>query len=183
MKPENILLESKDKEVFIKIVDFGLAKVIKSKKKLRDVAGTPLYIAPEILNKVNYNEKCDIWSLGVLTYIMLCGVPPFWGKTKEILFEKIKNCNFTFEGMPILKTVDSSWDFVSQDAKNFLKRIFVAYVDGRPSAEELLKDKWITDNMKSSDTKDHINPELRKKLYENLKNFNVSKTINLYLGT
>lgn len=58
--------------------------------------GTPFYVAPEILNKLPYDEKCDVWSLGILMYILLCGYPPFWGKNDHEIFDKVKKGRYEF---------------------------------------------------------------------------------------
>lgn len=80
LKPENILLEQGKHYDQIKMIDFGTSLVYDPNQKLAEKLGTPYYIAPEVLNK-NYSSKCDIWSCGVITYILLSGVPPFNGQT------------------------------------------------------------------------------------------------------
>jgi len=80
LKPENILLEQNKEFDQIKIIDFGTSLVYDPNKKLDEKLGTPYYIAPEVLNK-NYDSKCDIWSCGVITYILLSGMPPFNGQS------------------------------------------------------------------------------------------------------
>lgn len=88
IKPENILLESKDLNNFnIKITDFGFAKCYDPLEGgLEETLGSPLYMAPEIVKKLKYDTKVDIWSVGVMTYVLLSGRPPFSGKTKEEIF-------------------------------------------------------------------------------------------------
>lgn len=84
LKPENILLESKKVDNFdIKISDFGLSCFFDPKKGLGDHVGSPSYMAPEIIKGEKYNEKVDIWSIGVITYILLTGRLPFNGKTPD----------------------------------------------------------------------------------------------------
>ena len=80
LKPENILLEQNKDFDQIKIIDFGTSLVYDPSKTLDEKLGTPYYIAPEVLNK-KYNEKCDIWSCGVIVYIILSGIPPFNGSS------------------------------------------------------------------------------------------------------
>ncbi len=82
VKLENILIHKKQPELIIKLADFGTATFFFKNKPLTDVCGTPYYIAPEVL-KGNYNEKCDIWSTGVIAYLLLCGKPPFTGYEKN----------------------------------------------------------------------------------------------------
>ena len=78
LKPENILYQTKQPDSPLKIIDFGTSKNFEKRDKLTDICGTPYYIAPEVLDG-KYNEKCDVWSVGVIMYIMLCGYPPFNG--------------------------------------------------------------------------------------------------------
>ena len=87
LKPENILLDTK-KDNIIKIIDWGTARFFDKTKKMNKINGTPYYIAPEVLAE-KYDEKCDIWSCGIIMYILLCGYPPFNGETDEQILEKI----------------------------------------------------------------------------------------------
>ena len=86
LKPENILIETQQeklKEFFhIKIIDFGTCEILQRNKMLKEQIGTSFYIAPEVLNN-SYNEKCDLWSCGVILYILLCGAPPFYGTCED----------------------------------------------------------------------------------------------------
>jgi calcium-dependent protein kinase len=100
IKLENILFLNKDENDFrLKIIDFGLSKYFDGKRRMKEKQGTIYYISPEIL-KGNYDEKCDIWSSGVLLYIMLIGVPPFFSEIEgddESIYKKIKACDYKFE--------------------------------------------------------------------------------------
>jgi calcium-dependent protein kinase len=78
-----------EKDISIKIIDFGTSMTLKAKKNLKNPIGTPFYVAPEVL-KQNYNEKCDIWSCGVILYIMLTGVQPFGGTSQDEILMKIE---------------------------------------------------------------------------------------------
>jgi calcium-dependent protein kinase len=89
LKPENIIMESESK---LKIIDFGTAESLDNKTGIKGIIGTVYYIAPEILDsKQKYNEKCDIWSLGVILFILLTGIPPFNGPSDDEIFKKIKS--------------------------------------------------------------------------------------------
>ena len=79
----------------MKIIDFGIAKIFKPNQKLKSIAGTVYYIAPEVLQK-EYDHKCDIWSIGVMTYVMISGRPPFDGGSDGEIFNKIQKGKFTF---------------------------------------------------------------------------------------
>jgi calcium-dependent protein kinase len=96
--------------------------------------GTPYYIAPEVLNK-KYNEKCDIWSCGVIMYIILSGMPPFNGQNDQEIMKKVRIGKFSFS--------DPCWSNISDKAKDLITQLLTYDVDKRPSAEEALKHPWI----------------------------------------
>jgi len=141
LKPENILIENseeKDKEFFhIKVIDFGTCEILK-KKKLTEQIGTSFYIAPEVI-KNSYNEKCDLWSCGVILYILLCGSPPFYGKNEKEIFKKIIEGNFTFR--------HKIWNKISTEAKNLVLKLLKVNPDKRLSAKEALEDIWFKKNV------------------------------------
>lgn len=93
IKPENILLcpeESRPGEVIqVKLTDFGFATFFKKGESLKQVLGSPLYMAPEIVQEQTYNTKVDIWSVGVIAHILLSGSPPFFGKSKMEIYKSI----------------------------------------------------------------------------------------------
>jgi calcium-dependent protein kinase len=88
LKPENILIDDKDKNT-IKLIDFGTSQPFANEEKMELVLGTAYYIAPEVLQG-NYDEKCDLWSIGVILYILLSGIPPFPGQTDEEIMQKVR---------------------------------------------------------------------------------------------
>lgn len=112
LKPENIVFETIGEDLNLKIIDFGTSRKICNDEKLTVKMGTPYYIAPEVLNK-NYDQKCDIWSIGVIFYILLCGYPPFNGENDEEILEKIKKGNFRFP--------EEEWGSISDEAKDLIK--------------------------------------------------------------
>jgi len=136
LKPENILLEQNKDFDQIKIIDFGTSLVYDSSKSLDEKLGTPYYIAPEVLNK-KYNEKCDIWSCGVITYIILSGMPPFNGQSDQEIMKKVRIGKFSFS--------DPCWSNVSDKGKDFITKLLTYDVDQRPSAEVMLQHPWIVD--------------------------------------
>lgn len=136
LKPENILIESEEKEnglYNIKVIDFGTAKIFNLSKLESQVIGSGYYIAPEVLNS-KYNEKCDIWSVGVILYILLSGVPPFNGKTDDDIIQNIK------KGVYDLKS--SKWEEISSEAKNLIKQMLDMNVLSRISAQKALCHGW-----------------------------------------
>jgi calcium/calmodulin-dependent protein kinase I len=137
-------LASKANDTDVKIADFGFAKHIS--EKLNTVCGTPDYIAPEVcglldLKKIPkeqrpcYNEKCDIWSAGVIIYILLGGYPPFFDESRKKLFQKIKSGIFEFH--------PQYWENISAEAKDLISQMLTVDPTKRPSAAELLNHPWI----------------------------------------
>jgi len=166
LKPENILIESVEeynKEFFtIKVIDFGTSDKLAKNKMMDKQIGTPFYIAPEVLNN-SYNEKCDIWSCGVIMYILLCGVPPFFGNTDEEIYRAVKEGKYTMDG--------PEWAEISREAKDLIKVMLRKDITKRVSAEEALNHTWFK-KMKEC-TKDNfvISKERLNQVANNLKNF------------
>jgi calcium-dependent protein kinase len=133
LKPENILYESKKTGAGIKVIDFGTSNLYDPKTVMNERFGTPYYIAPEVLNG-NYTEKCDMWSIGVILYVLLCGFPPFDGENEKEIFAKVLRGQYSFD--------EPEWKSVSDEAKNLIKRLLDMNPDKRYSAEEALKDPW-----------------------------------------
>eukprot|EP00826_Nyctotherus_ovalis_P011704 TRINITY_DN1304_c0_g2_i3.p1 TRINITY_DN1304_c0_g2~~TRINITY_DN1304_c0_g2_i3.p1 ORF type:complete len:340 (+),score=71.15 TRINITY_DN1304_c0_g2_i3:122-1141(+) len=97
IKPENILLEKVRDRIQLKVIDFGTAQMFGGAKKLTSTTGTAYYIAPEVLSK-RYDEKCDVWSCGVILYILLCGMPPFNGNTDDDILKAVRRGKFAYNG-------------------------------------------------------------------------------------
>eukprot|EP01129_Flabellula_baltica_P017017 TRINITY_DN929_c0_g2_i3.p1 TRINITY_DN929_c0_g2~~TRINITY_DN929_c0_g2_i3.p1 ORF type:complete len:392 (+),score=74.25 TRINITY_DN929_c0_g2_i3:579-1754(+) len=134
LKLENILITSNDEEnPTIKISDFGLSKEF-SKTQLLTACGTPEYVAPEVLLSKPYDQSADIWSIGVITYMLLSGCPPFFGADQDTIFSKILHVNFHFS-IPIFKEI-------SNDAKSFISALLVYNPDRRPTARQCLSAPW-----------------------------------------
>ncbi|XP_022768396.1 serine/threonine-protein kinase PEPKR2 [Durio zibethinus] len=154
IKPENILLTTSGK---IKLADFGLAMRISNGQTLSGLAGSPAYVAPEVLLG-NYSEKVDIWSAGVLLHALLVGVLPFQGDSLKAVFEAIKNVKLEFHS--------GIWESVSKPARNLLARMLTRDVSSRITADEVLRHPWIlfytertlkTLSIKSK-SKNHVGP-------------------------
>jgi len=140
LKPENLVFEKKDGDN-LKLIDFGMAAKYKVGDKLTKKLGTPYYIAPEVINR-NYNEKCDVWSSGVIMYIMLCGYPPFHGDSDDEILRKIQSGKFQFEGPSYAKV----WTKISPEAKDVITQMLTLDYTKRPSALEILQHPWIQKN-------------------------------------
>jgi calcium-dependent protein kinase len=96
LKPENILFDSKKPGATIKVIDFGASAKMSNQEKLTKRIGTPFYVAPEVL-AARYDEKCDIWSIGVILYTLLCGYPPFFANSEVEVLKKVKAGTYTFD--------------------------------------------------------------------------------------
>jgi len=136
LKPENLLLQSEDNDSEIKIADFGFAKKCPQPKMLATQCGTPGYVAPEILENALYDTQADMWSLGVITYILLGGYPPFMEQKQRDLFRKIRKGEYQFH--------EEYWGPVSKDAKNLIRELLTVDPNKRLTADQALKNKWIT---------------------------------------
>ena len=136
LKPENILFyyQNEDNNNSIKIIDFGLSQFYDDNinRIMNTKVGTSYYVAPEVLNG-NYNEKCDIWSAGVILYILLSGDPPFNGSNDSAIYKKIKKMEFNF---PYEK-----WNNISSDAIDLINKC-ICPEENRLSAKEILKHPW-----------------------------------------
>jgi len=117
LKPENIMFQSEDSKE-IKIIDFGLSKRFDG-AAMQSVVGTPYYVAPEILSQ-EYDYRCDIWSLGIIFYILLCGYPPFNGKTSREVLAQIRRGRVVFDV--------EEWKDISKEAKDLIKKMLVVNV-------------------------------------------------------
>ena len=136
IKPENILFDSKDTDSPIKIIDFGLSRKHHSKKNapMSTIVGTPYYIAPEVLKK-SYDKSCDLWSVGVIAYIILCGYPPFNGRCNDETHASVQRGKYYF---PI-----EEWKDISHEAMDFIHRMLQMDPRRRMSAKEAMNHPWI----------------------------------------
>ncbi len=140
LKPENILIYKKETDLldnnlyfWIKIIDFGTAKIFENNKNEDLVVGSPYYIAPEVLNK-DYNEKCDTWSVGVILYMFLVGKPPFNGKTNEEIVNSVKTSNYDENNPKLI--------IRSEEVQDLIKHLLDKDTNKRFSAKEALNHKW-----------------------------------------
>jgi len=135
LKPENLLLKRADNDLEIAIADFGLSKIVGQQMMMQTACGTPSYVAPEVLNASGYGKEVDMWSIGVITYILLCGFPPFYGDTVPEIFEQIMEANFDYP--------EEYWGSVTKEAKDFINKLLVVDADKRLSAVDALKHPWL----------------------------------------
>ncbi|XP_066329185.1 calcium-dependent protein kinase 4-like isoform X4 [Miscanthus floridulus] len=142
MKPENFLFKSNKEDSPLKATDFGLSDFIKPGKKFHDIVGSAYYVAPEVLKRRSGPES-DVWSIGVITYILLCGRRPFWDKTEDGIFKEVLRNKPDFRKRP--------WSSISSGAKDFVKRLLVKNPRARLTAAQALSHPWVREGGEASD--------------------------------
>lgn len=166
LKPENILFESAnaigDNSNLIKIIDFGNSTFFNPKDKLTSKFGSAYYVAPEVL-RGSYTEKCDVWSLGVILYVMLCGKPPFNGPNEHAILSKIMEGKFVMDG--------PDWTGVSSQAKDLISKMLIYDYTKRPSAQECLKHTWFSCFQQAGEDEAKISSQIGRRSLRNLKGF------------
>ena len=170
LKPENILIVSKEQDLFpiIKVCDFGTSKIFEKGKIERKLVGSSYYIAPEVLKK-KYNEKCDLWSCGVIMYILLSARPPFGGEDDNDIMERVAIGEYDLESPP--------FDKLSKNALDLIKKLLTMDVNERINAEQALNHPWFKEN-KSQELYNRINDNgTMKTLIENLKSYKRTSVI------
>ncbi|XP_076681652.1 calcium/calmodulin-dependent protein kinase I isoform X2 [Andrena cerasifolii] len=141
LKPENLLYYSPDEDSKIMISDFGLSKMEDS-GIMATACGTPGYVAPEVLAQKPYGKAVDVWSIGVISYILLCGYPPFYDENDANLFAQILKGEFEFDS--------PYWDDISDSAKDFIHKLMCVNVDERYTCKQALAHPWISGNAASN---------------------------------
>ncbi|KAL6575594.1 Cyclin-dependent kinase 4 [Orobanche hederae] len=134
LKPENFLFSSRSEDADLKLIDFGLSDFIRTDERLNDIVGSAYYVAPEVLHR-SYSLEADIWSIGVIIYILLCGSRPFWARTESGIFRAVLRADPNFEDMP--------WPSVSPHAKDFVRRLLNKDYRKRMSAAQALTHPWL----------------------------------------
>lgn len=137
LKPENFLFDSSSDDAALKATDFGLSVFYKPGESFSDVVGSPYYVAPEVLRK-HYGPEADVWSAGVILYILLSGVPPFWAETEMGIFRQILQGKLDFESEP--------WPAISQSAKDLIRKMLDRNPKKRLTAHQVLCHPWIVDD-------------------------------------
>ncbi|XP_071918433.1 calcium-dependent protein kinase 1-like isoform X1 [Coffea arabica] len=142
LKPENFLFLSSDEDSPLKATDFGLSVFYKPGDAFKDLVGSAYYVAPEVLRR-NYGAEADIWSAGVILYILLSGVPPFWGENGQGIFDAILRGHLDFSSEP--------WPSISSSAKDLVKKMLRADPKERLSAVQVLNHPWMREDGDASD--------------------------------
>ena len=169
IKPENILVDTlrlKKNEISIKLVDFGTSNYFNKGCKLSLKMGSPYYIAPEVLNDC-YNEKCDMWSCGILMYILITGKPPFIGKSVTHLIDNVMRGSFD--------NIEANLKKVSPSARDLIHKLLTRDYIKRNSAEDALKSDWIAKFHEKENNK--VNVEFAKSILESIKEFSCKEKL------
>lgn len=134
LKPENFLFTSKEDNSQLKAIDFGLSDYVRPDERLNDIVGSAYYVAPEVLHR-SYSTEADIWSVGVIVYILLCGSRPFWARTESGIFRAVLKADPSFDEPP--------WPSLSSEARDFVKRLLNKDPRKRLTAAQALSHPWI----------------------------------------
>jgi serine/threonine protein kinase len=137
LKPDILLLNSQnliEADARLKISDFKLSLQLKPDEYATNAAGTPFYVAPEIISEKSYDKRCDFWSLGVILFLLLSGSLPFYHKETSVLFDKIKAREYSF--------TSNVWNYVSSEAKDLVGRLLRVDPDHRITGEKLKNHPW-----------------------------------------
>ena len=140
LKPENLLYTDKTGQAILKLTDFGFAKEIHDGKSLVTPCYTPYYVAPEVLGPEMYDLSCDMWSIGVIMYILLCGYPPFYSyggaPISPGMKKRIRQGQYTFP--------DPEWTNVTKNAKELIKGLLKTNPSERYTIDDVLRHPWIS---------------------------------------
>ncbi|XP_002736839.1 calcium/calmodulin-dependent protein kinase type IV-like [Saccoglossus kowalevskii] len=162
LKPENLLYQDTSEDALLKIADFGLSKIMSDSVTMQTVCGTPGYCAPEVLHGTPYGPEVDMWGVGVITYILLCGFEPFYDdRGDKYMFQKILNANYEF--------ISPWWDDVSLNAKDLIMKLLVLDPKKRLTAKEALRHPWVLGNAAKFSHMENTQ--------ENLKEFNAKRKL------
>ncbi|KOM49053.1 hypothetical protein LR48_Vigan07g275700 [Vigna angularis] len=142
LKPENFLLATNTDDAAVKATDFGLSIFIEEGRVYKEVVGSAYYVAPEVLRR-SYGKEIDVWSAGIILYILLSGVPPFWAETEKGIFDAILEGKLDLESAP--------WPSISTAAKDLIRKMLKHDPRKRITAAEALEHPWMKEGGEASD--------------------------------
>lgn len=172
LKPENLLYDSPDDDARIMISDFGLSKM-EEENGMSTACGTPGYVAPEVLRQKPYGKAVDCWSIGVITYILLCGYPPFYDESDANLFAQIMRGEYEFDS--------PYWDEISESAKDFVRHLMEINPKKRYTCKQSLSHPWISGGAAlTKDIHASVSEQIKKNFYKSKwkQAFNAAAAIN-----
>ncbi len=144
LKPDNIMITQQNEFGVVKIMDFGLSKIVSTQEKMVDGYGTLSYVAPEVLLRTPYNKEVDIWSMGIILYYMLCGHLPFKGSKEVIIAEKIVNDELEFD--------EEEWEVRSKRVRELIVSCLKKEPEERITIDDFLNHPWFKKNLKSKNS-------------------------------
>lgn len=171
LKPENFLMDDTTENAEVKLIDFGLSKRFSSQdemERMHTVVGTPYYVAPEVL-KGNYDVSCDVWSLGVILFVFLCGYPPFEGDNNKEIFRNVIKQPLTFD--------PADWNNISGLAKDLVCKMLEKDASRRISAQQCLEHPWFAACAASEGH--HLIHEDKLQVLRRIKNFSQPKRLQI----
>lgn len=163
LKHSNFIYSSDREGAPLKLVDFGLSRVLQKHRQISSYAGTLYYMAPEVVLRQKYDESCDLWSVGVIAYSLLCGEPPFGGTTEQGVVEAIARAHFSMDG--------EVWKGVSENAKDLIRRLLQVDPSKRPTAEQALQHPWLVAAAASKCWGPQVPVRLSKTVLERVRRF------------
>ncbi|XP_070558242.1 calcium/calmodulin-dependent protein kinase type 1D-like [Ptychodera flava] len=161
LKPENLLFYSPEEDSKIMISDFGLSKTLDDAgtDDMSTACGTPGYVAPEVLAQQPYGKAVDLWSIGVISYILLCGYPPFFDENDTNLFQQILKGEYEFDS--------PYWDDISDSAKNFISHLLEVNAKKRYTCEQAISHPWISGGAASTkNIHESVSTQMKKNFYK-----------------
>ncbi|EER18003.1 calcium-dependent protein kinase, isoform, putative [Perkinsus marinus ATCC 50983] len=162
LKLENWVYADTSENAPLRLIDFGFSKVFTQNQPMTAMHGTVYYVAPEVLEG-SYDSKCDVWSIGVIVYMILSGAPPFGGSTDAQIISNVRNGRFSFEG--------PRWAGISDSAKEFISFLLQRDPAKRPSAIEASKHEWITSNLAKNSSQSSEDGGIDRSVLEGLCQF------------
>jgi serine/threonine protein kinase len=155
IKPENVLLTDESEDADVRLVDFGLSKIVGPNQKCTEPYGTLTYCAPEIILDKPYLKTVDSWSLGVMTYLMLSGSLPFSGKDEHEIAKNVVYSKVDFERKPI-------WKEISKEAKDFISKLLEKDLKKRIEMKAALEHPWFKKFNLQNEVYENVNQDLKK---------------------
>ncbi|XP_071845585.1 calcium/calmodulin-dependent protein kinase type IV-like [Apostichopus japonicus] len=164
LKPENLLYANMDEDAPLKLADFGLSKICSQDVNMKTVCGTPGYCAPEVLYGKNYGPEVDMWSIGVITYILLCGFEPFYDERGDShVYRKIMRADYEF--------ISPWWDPVSLSARDFINKLLIVSPKKRLTAKQALEHPWVRAEFSGANVSQMLHTQ------EKIKEFNARRKL------
>ncbi|CAG9321435.1 unnamed protein product [Blepharisma stoltei] len=172
LKPENLLLESSQRDANLKVIDFGISQRLNPGAKLTSANGTLYYMAPEVFDRP-HDEKCDIWSAGIILYVMICGKPPFYADNDKDYIKLIKKGQFSL--------TKGAWENASDDLKDLVRKMLTVDPKKRLSAQDVLNHPWVEKYLSNEAEANPISTEALSNLGKFRNQSKIAKSIKTFI--